>query len=332
MTDLAAEIKDGASGDSTSGASSSKRSISDTGNGKNESNLEAKTGQSSSQPSTQSTGDAPAPKRVRREHDPLKAKLEEKGRSRRMFGQILSSLGQFKEETTRSAATSKRSLVDKQVQQALAEKDKKLQEETTKRNKQIQFENEKSALKAQIERLRKDAKFLRTKAKPSILYKPYIFTDDEEDTLDRQFDEAEDEVDRLWDQFRRKYPDAERSPVHSESESERSPARRSPSPRPHSPALSQGSPRSPKGDKMDIEEAKEKGNGNGVDNEANNKTDTAESKPEADGEPANANKQTASRDKDEKDKPKDIVTDDKADAKDVAKEVANDEPEKDSEK
>lgn len=140
-----------------------------------------------------------------------------------MFGHILSSLGQFKEESKRSVVVSKRSLIDKKVQQSLAQEDEKIHEEQLKRSRELQTQKDLDRLKNRIESLRKEAKLLRTKSKPSISYKPYTFTDAEEDILDKQFDEAEDEVDRLWDEFHVKYPDIkrERTPIPSDSESDR---------------------------------------------------------------------------------------------------------------
>ncbi|KAK9492868.1 hypothetical protein V1508DRAFT_404409 [Lipomyces doorenjongii] len=133
------------------------------------------------------------PKRFRRK--PSLAAAEEKGRNKRMFGMLLTSLGKFQEETSRSRVTSKREEVEKRVRD--------------RRGKSHSIWNDRYAKIGLNGVDWPSIGGLTTATVPVVYYKPKILRKKEEETIAKQMEEMEYKIKQDWDDFYVKFPKQE---------------------------------------------------------------------------------------------------------------------------
>ncbi|KAK9465505.1 pinin/SDK/memA/ protein conserved region-domain-containing protein [Lipomyces arxii] len=146
-------------------------------------------------------------KRPRR--DASIAAKEEKGRNRRMFGQLLTSLGKFQEETSKSKTIIRRTEIDRKVRETQLrdwqEHEQKYKEERAQRVKENEFRRLHQLLKNEARSMQTNATLLSTATSPTIYYVPFKLLDEQQHTLDDQTDAVEEEVKNKWDLFYSKY-------------------------------------------------------------------------------------------------------------------------------
>ncbi|KAK9328829.1 pinin/SDK/memA/ protein conserved region-domain-containing protein [Lipomyces starkeyi] len=151
------------------------------------------------------------PKRIRR--NPSLAAAEEKGRNKRMFGMLLTSLGKFQEETSRSHITSKREEVERRVRESQRKEsldmERQIREERFKRSRLAEYRRTHSALSSKTAMMREHAPLLKTATVPVVYYKPKILRKEEEETIARQMEEMEYNIKQEWDDFYVRFPKEE---------------------------------------------------------------------------------------------------------------------------
>ncbi|KAK9431419.1 pinin/SDK/memA/ protein conserved region-domain-containing protein [Lipomyces doorenjongii] len=151
------------------------------------------------------------PKRIRR--NPSLAAAEEKGRNKRMFGMLLTSLGKFQEETSRSRVTSKREEVEKRVRESQRKEsldmERQIREERLKRSRLAEYRRTHSALSSKTAMMREHAPLLKTATVPVVYYKPKVLRKEEEETIAKQMEEMEYKIKQDWDDFYVKFPKEE---------------------------------------------------------------------------------------------------------------------------
>ncbi|KAK9476735.1 hypothetical protein V1514DRAFT_310838 [Lipomyces japonicus] len=172
----------------------------------------------------------PPKKRVRTS----RAADEEKTRSKRLFGGILASLGQFNEDAKRkSAARTKRNEIDQKVQagrQVVYTFDSIPTTRTTvtehdidnKTSAQTEKVRQERVVRQKVADIRARAKYLVTKTVPEITYLPRLLTDAEKDVIKRQLQDAQIVIDQAWAEFEQKYDKHEiKTPQVEEKEQQR---------------------------------------------------------------------------------------------------------------
>ncbi|KAK9372500.1 pinin/SDK/memA/ protein conserved region-domain-containing protein [Lipomyces chichibuensis] len=151
------------------------------------------------------------PKRIRR--NPSLAAAEEKGRNKRMFGILLTSLGKFQEETSRSRVTSKREEVERRVRESQRKEsldmERQIREERLQRSRLAEYRRTHSALSSKTAMMREHAPLLKTATVPVVYYKPKILRKEEEETIAKQMEEMEYKIKQEWDDFFVRFPKEE---------------------------------------------------------------------------------------------------------------------------
>ncbi|KAK9235171.1 pinin/SDK/memA/ protein conserved region-domain-containing protein [Lipomyces kononenkoae] len=151
------------------------------------------------------------PKRIRR--NPSLSAAEEKGRNKRMFGMLLTSLGKFQEETKGARHNSKREEVEKRVRESQLkdslDMDRQIQEERRKRTRLAEYRRTHGALSSQTAMMRRNAPLLKTETAPYVYYKPKVLRKEEEETIAKQMEEVEYKIKQEWDDFYVRFPKEE---------------------------------------------------------------------------------------------------------------------------
>lgn len=125
--------------------------------------------------------------------------VNEKDRSRRLFGGLLGSLSQKGDSRTtkrRQEIESRRKAeLQRQDDEHLEDKQRRLEQLAEKR-KRVKKELEAETMRNRHRDLLHRANFLHTSAQPRLLYKPWELRDEEEDRIDDQISEAKAQIDR----------------------------------------------------------------------------------------------------------------------------------------
>ncbi|KAK9323754.1 pinin/SDK/memA/ protein conserved region-domain-containing protein [Lipomyces orientalis] len=176
-------------------------------------------------PETRVSAEPEPPKRIRR--NPTLAAAEEKGRNKRMFGMLLTSLGKFQEETNRSKNASKREEVERRVRESQMKEsldmERQIRAERLKRTRLAEFRRTQAALNGRTASMRQNATLLKTDSIPIIYYKPKILRKEEEETISEQVEEAEYKIRQEWGDFYVRFPKEEFSEaVNSKTQSSES--------------------------------------------------------------------------------------------------------------
>ncbi|KAJ8102016.1 pinin/SDK/memA/ protein conserved region-domain-containing protein [Lipomyces tetrasporus] len=162
-------------------------------------------------PETDVSAEPEPPKRIRR--NPTIVAAEEKGRNKRMFGMLLTSLGKFQEDTSRSKIANKREEVERRVRESQMKEsldmERQIREERLKRTRLAEFRRTQAALNGRTAIMRQNAALLKTDTTPIIYYKPNILRKEEAETISEQVEEAEYKIRQEWDDFYVRFPKEE---------------------------------------------------------------------------------------------------------------------------
>ncbi|KAI0024687.1 hypothetical protein F4780DRAFT_795206 [Xylariomycetidae sp. FL0641] len=179
-----------------------------------------------------------------------KDQAEEKRRTKRLFGGLLNTLSQSNTSSQQKRRQEIERRQQTRVHQQRVEDDKQRQERLAKlqherKIQQINFDED--VMKTRHTDLRAKAQFLTTRSRPTIYYKPWKLTLDQEDTIDDQVRDAEALIEKELEEFKvRKRqrlrelgvavksptpePKVEEEPVVGKPETEKAPTDDSPRP------------------------------------------------------------------------------------------------------
>ncbi|KAK9451354.1 uncharacterized protein V1518DRAFT_408334 [Limtongia smithiae] len=146
----------------------------------------------------------PPAKRVRR--DQQKSALEERGRGRRMFGALLTSLEKFKQDTKSQPKANQRAEIERKVDAAKLQNEKLMRALQEQRRIEREYQDGKSDVKGRIAKLTFAADSLQTSSYPSISYKPRILLDFQAKQIDEQHHDLQGTIEREWEKFYRRFP------------------------------------------------------------------------------------------------------------------------------
>ncbi|KAF2735950.1 hypothetical protein EJ04DRAFT_511398 [Polyplosphaeria fusca] len=150
---------------------------------------------------------------------PPVTKRRERGRERRLFGNVLDALS----KTTVTPAQKRRSEIEKKQQtqrkieeQESSQKKLELDKQRTARRLKEHETFERESMRIRHENVLHMAHFLRTKAEPHLYYKPWETTQDEDDRIQDQIAEARDIIrqEQEANEALRQDDDAEREASH----------------------------------------------------------------------------------------------------------------------
>ncbi|KAI7278181.1 hypothetical protein KC345_g6122 [Hortaea werneckii] len=125
--------------------------------------------------------------------------VDEKKRSKRLFGALLGNLNQPSDRTSK-----RRQEIETRRKAELQKQDEEVQEDKARRTERLREHRKKvqrdvvdeEVMRTRHRQMLDQANFLQTKAEPKILYRPWELRSEEEDVIDEQIRKAKDEVDR----------------------------------------------------------------------------------------------------------------------------------------
>jgi hypothetical protein len=132
-----------------------------------------------------------------------RAPADESTRGRRLLGDLISSLGKIQKDTEKARETEKevrrRDIEDRvrQKTKSVGEKQQNVEPDSSLNGTMISRQEHRSWGMTRLKQ--NDSRFLRTKQEPSLLYLPRILSQQEQEIIDEQIEEAESsdyEVDR----------------------------------------------------------------------------------------------------------------------------------------
>ncbi|KAI7507470.1 hypothetical protein KC347_g6847 [Hortaea werneckii] len=125
--------------------------------------------------------------------------VDEKKRSKRLFGALLGNLNQPSDRTSK-----RRQEIETRRKAELQKQDEEVQEDKARRTEKLREhrknvqrdEVDEAVMRARHRQMLDQANFLETTAEPKILYRPWELRSEEEDVIDEQIQKAKDAVDR----------------------------------------------------------------------------------------------------------------------------------------
>ncbi|QIX01109.1 hypothetical protein AMS68_006626 [Peltaster fructicola] len=132
--------------------------------------------------------------------------VDEKQRSRRLFGSILGTIGQRSDRTAkkRQEIEARTQAESKQHDAALNEDRSLRQKRTAERRKQEQWHVDEADMNIRHRNMRHSANFLQTRARPVLHYRPWDLRPDEEQRIAQQKEDVERRVDAEISNFDRR--------------------------------------------------------------------------------------------------------------------------------
>lgn len=130
--------------------------------------------------------------------------VDEKKRSKRLFGALLGNLNQPSDRTSKrrqEIETRRKAELQKQDEEVQEDKARRVERLREHRRKVQRDEVDEEVMRARHRQMLDQANFLQTKAKPKILYRPWELRPEEEDLIDEQIRKAKDAVDREVDEW-----------------------------------------------------------------------------------------------------------------------------------
>ncbi|KAI7214509.1 hypothetical protein KC333_g5983 [Hortaea werneckii] len=130
--------------------------------------------------------------------------VDEKKRSKRLFGALLGNLNQPSDRTSKrrqEIETRRKAELQKQDEEVQEDKARRAERLREHRRKVQRDEVDEEVMRARHRQMLDQANFLQTKAEPKILYRPWELRSEEEDLIDEQIRKAKDAVDREVDEW-----------------------------------------------------------------------------------------------------------------------------------
>ncbi|KAI6817099.1 hypothetical protein KC340_g5750 [Hortaea werneckii] len=145
--------------------------------------------------------------------------VDEKKRSKRLFGALLGNLNQPSDRTSK-----RRQEIETRRKAELQKQDEEVQEDKARRAERLREHRRKvqrdgvdeEVMRARHRQMLDQANFLQTKAEPKILYRPWELRSEEEDLIDEQIRKAKDAVDREVDEWEARKQGSVSTPARDE--------------------------------------------------------------------------------------------------------------------
>ncbi|KAI7248904.1 hypothetical protein D0864_00771 [Hortaea werneckii] len=146
--------------------------------------------------------------------------VDEKKRSKRLFGALLGNLNQPSDRTSK-----RRQEIETRRKAELQKQDEEVQEDKARRTERLREhrikvqrdEVDEEVMRARHRQMLDQANFLQTKAEPKISYRPWELRSEEEDVIDEQIRKAKDEVDREVEEWENRKEGGVSTPARDEA-------------------------------------------------------------------------------------------------------------------
>ncbi|KAI7230264.1 hypothetical protein KC330_g7040 [Hortaea werneckii] len=146
--------------------------------------------------------------------------VDEKKRSKRLFGALLGNLNQPSDRTSKrrqEIETRRKAELQKQDEEVQEDKARRAERIREHRRKVQRDEVDEEVMRARHRQMLDQANFLQTKAEPKILYRPWELRSEEEDLIDEQIRKAKDAVDREVDEWEARKQGSASTPARDEA-------------------------------------------------------------------------------------------------------------------
>ncbi|KAI7530188.1 hypothetical protein KC331_g14802 [Hortaea werneckii] len=146
--------------------------------------------------------------------------VDEKKRSKRLFGALLGNLNQPSDRTSKrrqEIETRRKAELQKQDEEVQEDKARRAERLREHRRKVQRDEVDEEVMRARHRQMLDQANFLQTKAEPKILYRPWELRPEEEDLIDEQIRKAKDAVDREVDEWEARKQGSVSTPARDEA-------------------------------------------------------------------------------------------------------------------